>query len=440
MSFSFDSLLSKGITDESCVHETQAIRLFNSSVISTVVLGAVFTVVFYFFNLKVAALIYGLCGLFFLVSYFAAGFISRDFLSLLNSCVMSLVNISAFTYYGATYGFQYLFLISLVVTIINTKSKKNRRIFYAVLLFYILASGSVLQTLGAQAPPTEYGNAINLGLIVFSLFVACHFMENFLGLEGNLKKDREVRLEALEKKNEEFKVFNYTVAHDLKEPLRSISSFSNLLYKNTSSRNLLESENYNQFISDGVTRMGKLLDDLMIYIESTDKTILYESVDLNHALDFALENLSQLIKDKEAKINKVNLPTIRANSTQCVLLFQNFLSNSIKFVDVGVIPEISITSRLRSEGAYVFIQDNGIGISPTDQNSIFDAFKRLNGRRKYKGSGLGLTLCKKIVDGFSGEISISSSKGNGTTFRIFIPAEFIEQNSFTGLYKESAAK
>lgn len=425
MSVSLNNIISRGTARASCVNEMQAVRLFNSSVVSTVIISAIFSFVFYTLSLEAASLLYAISAVFFVLSYFGAMVIERELLSLINSCFISLINVAAFTYYGSSYGFQYIFLISIIVAIINTKNKKYRMIFYGVLMVYVVGAGLVLHHYGAQVPPSPYGNTINIGLISFAIMVAYQFMENFLSLEKSLKQNQEIRLEALEKKNEEFKTFNYTVAHDLKEPLRSISSFSELLYKNTASKKLLESENYNLYISKGVTRIGKLLDDLMLYIESTDKTILLEDVDLNQSLTIALENLSVLIDEKDAIISKGDLPIIRANASQTVLLFQNFLSNSIKFMEPDVYPEIVISCKDLEDGSYIFIEDNGIGISQDDQDKIFDAFRRLNGRGKFAGSGLGLTLCKKIVDSFSGQIEISSAPGNGTTFRIFIPAEFI---------------
>jgi len=221
--------------------------------------------------------------------------------------------------------------------------------------------------------------------------------------------------EELKERNRELEQFTYLASHDLKEPLRSISSFVQLLNQ-TLGGELDDSTVYAlRFIGDGVERMNSLIHNLLEY-SRTGQGGTAEDVAMDDLIDEVLQNLDATIKDSGATISHASLPTVRGVRSDLVHLFQNLLSNAIKFRKPDVAPVIDIDAASEGDGIRFCIRDNGIGIKPDQCDEVFQPFRRLHTREEYEGTGIGLAHCRKIVERHDGHIWAEPRDEGGTSF------------------------
>jgi PAS domain S-box-containing protein len=235
--------------------------------------------------------------------------------------------------------------------------------------------------------------------------------------EANITLEKKVqqRTGELEIKNKELEQFAYVASHDLQEPLRTTSSFVELLRKQYHGKLDENADRYIDYVIQASDRMKTLIKDLLDY-SRIGREKQFEPVDCNTALDEVLADLAKVIKENKAEITAGNLPVVNAFPTELKLLFQNLISNSIKFQQPGIAPHIEI-STLKENGQWHFkFRDNGIGIDKQYQQRIFIIFQRLHNRSVYEGSGIGLAHCKKIVELHGGTIWVQSEAGKGSTF------------------------
>lgn len=230
----------------------------------------------------------------------------------------------------------------------------------------------------------------------------------------------------LEQKNQELEEFAYIASHDLKEPLRKIVAFGDLLTNNCRNNVDEKAAVYIDRMQDAAGRMMSLIEDLLQFSRIGKEDQALEMTDLNAVLDQVVQNLEPAINGKQAAIKREPLPTIKARPHQMEQLFQNLISNALKFNDKET-PVITIENSLvHEDGAAhckMLVKDNGIGFEPEHSARIFEAFYRLHGRSQYSGSGIGLAICKKIVELHNGTISATSEYGKGATFTIILPCD-----------------
>ena len=216
--------------------------------------------------------------------------------------------------------------------------------------------------------------------------------------------------------------FAYAASHDLKEPLRMINMYTQLLKKRL--RGQLDESNteFMGYVTEGVGRMQNLLDDLLRYSRLGKEVQDVRAVDLNNTLFLVIHNLTVAMKEANAEIVASPLPTVQASSVEMTQLFQNLIANAIKFRKKDAMPSIEIYVVELPNNEYEFkIIDNGIGIAEAHQQRVFNIFERLNARTNYDGSGIGLATCKKIVQNAGGDIWLESTEGVGTTFFFTLP-------------------
>ena len=227
-------------------------------------------------------------------------------------------------------------------------------------------------------------------------------------------------LEELERSNEELEQFAYVASHDLQEPLRAVAGMVQLLQKRYHGQLDERADEYINLAMDGSNRMQTLITDLLEYSRVDRRGNPIQSTDANKALKSALRNLHESIQKGGATITNEILPTVEADATQLTLLFQNLIGNAIKFHSECP-PQIHIAVEDLSDAWLFSVRDNGIGIEPQYFERIFLIFQRLHTRRDYPGTGIGLSICKKIVERHGGRIWVESELGQGTTFRFTIP-------------------
>ncbi|MEO6721026.1 MAG: two-component regulator propeller domain-containing protein [Ferruginibacter sp.] len=240
--------------------------------------------------------------------------------------------------------------------------------------------------------------------------------------EQTARKDAEHANKELERKNHELEQFAYVASHDLQEPLRTTSSFVELLKDQYAGQMDAKADKYINYILQASERMKVLIKDLLDYSRIGSKKEL-QKVDCNEKLEEVLADLGMAISEAGAKITHTALPVVSGYSTEIKQLFQNLVTNAIKFKKPGTIPEVDISAH-KINGHWEFaIKDNGIGIDEKYSERIFVIFQRLHTRTEYEGSGIGLSHCKKIVELHNGKIWIKSVPGNGCTFHFTLPAK-----------------
>lgn len=223
--------------------------------------------------------------------------------------------------------------------------------------------------------------------------------------------------------NERLSQFTFAVSHDLREPLREVNIFSELLERGLQGTLDADAQRYLEICRTGVTRINRLLDDLLSYIH-LDAQIEHatEPSDSWRAFDDACQNLSVVIEQARAVIEAGDLPLLYIDYSSLVHLFQNLISNAIKYR--SSVPPVIRVSAQREEAFWRFaVEDNGIGIDPKYHSTIFGLFKRLHNRQEYEGTGIGLSMCQRIVEQYGGQIWVESEPGKGSAFFFRLPAE-----------------
>jgi len=230
----------------------------------------------------------------------------------------------------------------------------------------------------------------------------------------------EQKAEELSRSNEELQQFAYVASHDLQEPLRMISSYTQLLGRRYGERFDENAKEFMGYIVEGATRMKQLIEDLLAYSRVGTKGREFRAFSAESALEKALANLRTTAERAGAQITHERLPVIMGDEGQLAQVFQNLVGNAIKFRGEEA-PRIHVSSRF-VDGAWEFaVRDNGIGFDPQYADRIFLVFQRLHTRSEYPGTGIGLAICKKIVDRHGGRIWVDSHPGTGSTFFFTIP-------------------
>ncbi len=226
-------------------------------------------------------------------------------------------------------------------------------------------------------------------------------------------------MNTLELSNKDLENFAYAMSHDLKEPLRTISGFIAMLAKKHEKDLDSDGKHFLNRIEEAATRLQTMINNVLEYSTVAQKNEIV-SVDSNHIVKTALHNLHALVKEGGAVVKYDKLPFIRCSPVQITRVFQNIVSNAIKFCGASK-PEILISHTENTEFITFSVKDNGIGIDPKHHDRIFIFFQKLHGRYEYEGLGVGLSVCKKIIENHGGRIWVESSLGAGSTFHFTIP-------------------
>lgn len=227
----------------------------------------------------------------------------------------------------------------------------------------------------------------------------------------------------LERSNRDLQDYAFVASHDLQEPLRKIQAFGSLLQRRLYNRLDPESAGYLARIQQASERLQRMIDDLLAYARLTSHDMAFEEVDLQAVLKEALANLEQLQEVTGGQLQLADdLPGLRGDHRQLVQLFQNLLANALKFHPPGTPPRVAVELQADThQEVRVAVRDQGIGFDMAQAERIFQPFHRLKGRAEYQGNGIGLAICRRIVERHGGKIEVSSAPGAGSTFVVTLP-------------------
>lgn len=276
--------------------------------------------------------------------------------------------------------------------------------------------------------PRKDGSVVPTEVVTTMLTDTLGNITGILGVSRDIsqrKKDeaiREMLIEELNNSNHELEQFAYVASHDLKEPLRMITNYMQLLNKHYKGQLDERADTYISFAVDGAMRMNDLINDLLIYSRVSSNVKEFKAVDFNEVIIDVLKDLHLVIEENNAEIFYCSMPTVMANEIQIKQLFQNLIQNAVKFRN-GNNSKIEITAEKKEREWLFRVSDNGIGIDSQFFERIFVIFQRLNERDKYPGTGIGLAICKKIVDCHGGRIWVESEPGRGSSFFFTLPTE-----------------
>jgi signal transduction histidine kinase len=262
--------------------------------------------------------------------------------------------------------------------------------------------------------------------IICTGFASCYAFQSLQALRASsdelVSSHTQLNLlnEELGRSNGELEQFAYSASHDLQEPLRMIASYVQLLRDRYRGRLDADADDFIDFAVDGATRMKCLINDLLVYSRA-GRGHEPQAVDAEQALEWALSNLSLRIGETHTTVTHATLPTVKADPGQLGEVFQNLIDNAIKFHG-NEPPRIDINVSRRDSHWLFSVKDNGIGIEPQHQGRVFQMFQRLHGRNEYSGTGIGLAVCRKIVERHGGRIWIESARDSGADFRFTLPA------------------
>ncbi len=243
------------------------------------------------------------------------------------------------------------------------------------------------------------------------------------------RQDLERSVAELGRSNADLQQFAYVASHDLQEPLRMVGSYTQLLAKRYKGRLDADADEFIAYAVDGATRMQKLIQDLLAYSRVSTGSQPLTPTPMGAVLSYAQDNLLSAIKESRAVITHDRLPTVTGDAKQLAQVFQNLLSNAIKFHGDQP-PRIHISAERKQDEWLFSVRDEGIGIEPQYAGRIFVIFQRLHTRAEYPGTGIGLAICKKIVERHGGRVWVESESGKGATFWFSIP-DPLHKNSVT---------
>lgn len=241
-------------------------------------------------------------------------------------------------------------------------------------------------------------------------------------LNAELEDRVRQRTEELRRSNEDLEQFAYVASHDLQEPLRAVSMYVQLLERRYHDQLDAEGKKFIGYATQGASRMRELIHDLLAYSRASTQEQHLQTIEAADALARAEANVRGALEEAGGRITHDPLPSVRADETQLTQVFQNLLSNAIKYRSPDEPLQVHVWAEREGDTVAFHVRDNGIGVEPDYHEQIFEPFRRLHTRAEYPGSGLGLSICKRLVERHGGRIEVESEPGRGATFHIQLPA------------------
>jgi len=231
----------------------------------------------------------------------------------------------------------------------------------------------------------------------------------------------------LSQSNEELERFAYICSHDMQEPVRMMNSYASLLKEKYETTLDEKGKKYINFITGNATRMQKMIQDILTFSRVGREDIALETVDCNEIASEILAEFEGVIQEKNAQVTCGDLPTLQSNPTLIRVLFQNLISNALKFQEAGKPPEVTVKAERQGNIWRFSVRDNGIGINPAFHDKIFTIFQRFHRKEDYPGTGIGLSTCRKFIRLTGGDVGFESAPGQGSEFYFTIPLHNTEE-------------
>ncbi|OHC74618.1 MAG: hypothetical protein A3G18_00900 [Rhodospirillales bacterium RIFCSPLOWO2_12_FULL_58_28] len=282
---------------------------------------------------------------------------------------------------------------------------------------------------GAVLPAIVAGGGIIVDLLLFYIITSISTRRREIAamaweMTKELRESHKIidnKANALENVNAELRQFAYVASHDLQEPLRMVAGYVELLRRRYQDKLDGDADEFIRFAVEGATRMKNIIDDLLNLSRIDNRPHEWTIMDMNEAVNAALINVDRSIREADAAIIVGKLPTMAADGGLLTQVFQNLIENAVKYRHPDRRPEIHIGAAQEGTDWIFSVRDNGIGFEQEYADRVFIAFQRLHGRSKYQGTGIGLAICKKIIERHGGHIRVDSEPGTGSTFRFSIP-------------------
>ncbi|MBF0130653.1 MAG: hypothetical protein HQL33_11735 [Alphaproteobacteria bacterium] len=294
-------------------------------------------------------------------------------------------------------------------------------LLFAIVLAEVIAAWISLAMTGG-IPPVMWVAAFVTPLVVASLELVV-----LLAVIADLREQTRLRekdnartlalADDLRRSNEELQQFAYVASHDLQEPLRMVVAYLQLLSMRYKGKLDAEADEFIGFAVDGSRRMQALIRDVLALSQVGEDTKPHEAVDLSLVVDSVRNNLKIASRESDAVITAAPLPVVLGDPGQLVSLMQNLIGNALKYRSPDRRPEVSVSAERQGDRWIISVEDNGMGIPPSERERIFLLFQRLHTRERFPGTGIGLALCKKIVERHGGTIRVDSDVGKGSVFR-----------------------
>lgn len=421
-----NKIINLGIKEEDSLSEKKRIKLLNRIVL----LFSAFVSI-KFFQEMIVFDVTGLFITFTIMSFFLITLIFHYYKKIIQArtyfiTMLIIATNLTNTVFGHNFGSEFGLFPIIIAVIIFFDSQKSR-LFW--ILFFLACYGLSNVYLKYYEPVLVHNLSSSTFYYMFlscagAAFLATSFFMNenksYEGQMIDLLEQLKMQNEGLETANKELERFAFVASHDLKTPLRNISSFLNLIQRKINKGQIEEIPEYLEFATLNAKRMYNLIEDVLEFSRFSNGTVTFQNEDFNEVIAIAISNIEELISSKNAVINCTELPKIYSNKTQMVSLFQNLITNGIKYNE-SEIPTIDICYEADDKQYKIFIKDNGIGIEKAYQERIFEMFYRLHNQGEYDGSGIGLSTCKKVVTTHGGDITLHSEPNQGTTFLIILP-------------------
>lgn len=423
MNFYLDKILNHGVDENTDIEEVKKIRIYNFFLIVQVVIS---TIVFLFvlsdnFGKETIQLVLFICLL--MLIPVTLSLYKKKFLSQIANMIVNYINISTVCVLcGPEINIHNYLLVTAILPFLWFRREIKLRYFFSslavlnwmLLVTYFSISDGVYLLDFEDTDLIGFIDDLAVAGFIISLFYIIT-KENDIQLEKLKLKTQEI-----EEKNIELERFSFIASHDLKEPLRTVQSFNQIIKEEFKEHINDDLNLYFKFINDALVRMKEMIDGLLQYsvVGSSNKIA---NIDLNCMINELKNDLSNLLKSSNAIIQKSKLPTITGGDVELRLVFQNLITNAIKFKPANKQPIVEISFTKQPNFWQFCIADNGIGIEKKKQVEIFEIFNKLHSSDKYEGQGLGLAFCKKIVESHNGKIWVESALGEGSKFYFTIP-------------------
>jgi signal transduction histidine kinase len=296
--------------------------------------------------------------------------------------------------------------------------------------FEIVSAKSFRASIASNEPRFILAGGILIDILLLVLFVSFSLSNRrAISFAGRMSRNYEQKTGELEnmigqlaESNEELERFAYVASHDLQEPLRMVRSFTTLLQDRYGKQLDDDARNYMKIATESAERMQSLVDDLLHYARVGTDVRKLEMVSLDDTFEYIVENLQDAIAETGAEISADPLPEIMGNPSRISRVLQNLVGNGLKYQPPGRPPRVRVSAFQEKEGWVISVSDNGIGIADEFREQIFQPFRRLHARSEYSGTGMGLAICRKIVEDAGGKIWAESEIGRGSRFFFLIPA------------------